>query len=391
MLTKSIEVEVDAGTWGGEPVPRFISGGAGIQNINLLAALFMLGNLTMPNILSVGSPARFWAWMRYFLAPASSQELRIIMPFAELDPHQKGILSDDFGVAISTQWLFDRLGGFRQIVDGRWFVLNLSHLLVRELGSKAKVGSSKIPDFVVEDNNGKWHVLECKGTQSGIPWRDRFLTRAVQQKHVINMRGELRGQRLAAGLAISNENQAGTTHLKIIDPEPEPLISLGVREREEARQAAARLTIARAVGILGLSDAAIEFSFPEEIDLKMASPFMTRSERFRTRRSRKDRIRSANEQLRSAPLEAFKEHGGAYRGREVFFDIPENLGNLSGAKIRVRQGISGEILDELGDSFVKETVPGQSSDGVEIQAGDDYVILRCGSAFYSDLSISRKK
>jgi hypothetical protein len=63
----------------------------------------MRGTLTMPDLLSPASPARFWAWLRYYLAPTIASDLRITLDFAGLDPHQKGILSDDFGVALSTQ------------------------------------------------------------------------------------------------------------------------------------------------------------------------------------------------------------------------------------------------------------------------------------------------
>jgi Rhodopirellula transposase DDE domain len=37
----------------------------------------MLGTLTMPNLLSSASPALFWAWLRYYLAPAPSSDLRL--------------------------------------------------------------------------------------------------------------------------------------------------------------------------------------------------------------------------------------------------------------------------------------------------------------------------
>jgi hypothetical protein len=78
-----------------------------------------------------------------------------------LDPHQKGILSDDFGVAVSTQWLSDQLGGFSSVVDGRRFMLQFADLIQQRKSPKAKVGPSKAPDFVIQDNNGRWHILEC--------------------------------------------------------------------------------------------------------------------------------------------------------------------------------------------------------------------------------------
>jgi hypothetical protein len=113
MFSKTILVNVDSTTWpSAGSVPRELRTPSGHATIDLASALLMLGTLTMPNVFSPASPGRFWAWLRYFLAPAASDDLRVTMDFSDLDPHQKGILSDDFGVAISTQWLFDRLGGF---------------------------------------------------------------------------------------------------------------------------------------------------------------------------------------------------------------------------------------------------------------------------------------
>jgi len=394
-LIKTIEVDVDAKSWRGKPVPKNLSGGAGTQQINILNALFMLGNITMPNILSVGSPAHFWAWLRYYLAPASSSELRIIMPFAELDPHQKGILSDDFGVAISTQWLFDRLGGFNQIVDGRRFVIHFDHLLTKKSASKAKVGSSKIPDFVIEDYHGKWHVLECKGTQSGEGFRDHFLERAFQQKHVLELKGAMRGQRLAAGLAISNESNKKASHLKIIDPPPAPLFSLGEAQRSEAERVARRISIARAIGIVGLSEVAVELSLPQEVDVEKVAIFMTGSERVRSRKSVDDRAGDALGQLNAENLHSFKVQSATYRGRVAEFEFPGDGGEMSGAKVRIRQGVSSDVLGGLKstgfvDSDAIDQRLEQSAGGVQVETEEGYSSLKYGDVFFSDIKIVRR-
>jgi hypothetical protein len=33
---------------------------------------------------------------------------------------------------------------------------------------------SKAPDFVTQDATGKWHILECKGTQSSRDYQNVF-------------------------------------------------------------------------------------------------------------------------------------------------------------------------------------------------------------------------
>jgi hypothetical protein len=135
MLVKNILIDVDVNTWPRKSeVPSWLSGASGLQTIDLAQALLMFGSLTTPNIYSIASPARFWAWMRYYFAVAGTPDFRITRPFADLDPHQKSVLSDDFGVAISTQWLFDRLGSFAEISDGGGLCCNfLARLAGRDL------------------------------------------------------------------------------------------------------------------------------------------------------------------------------------------------------------------------------------------------------------------
>lgn len=240
-MKKNILIDVATSSWPQPSAvpPEFVSG---TQEMDLGSAFLMLGTLTMPDILSPASPARFWAWLRYFMAPARTGDLRITMDFADLDPHQKGILSDDFGVALSTQWLFDRFGGFADIVDGRRFILQFAHLLPNKTKPvTAKVGPTKAPDFVIKDLRGRWHVLECKGTQSGRAARNRSLDDALAQKQVIQIIGGLRGERLAAGLSLSNERSKDLTELRVVDPEGESLIELGESQSDEIDMAARRI------------------------------------------------------------------------------------------------------------------------------------------------------
>src|SRR6266481_9984344 len=95
LLIRDIIVEVETNTWLKSPVPPQLKNVSGMRSINVGEALHLLGTVTMPNLLSPASPALFWAWLRYYLAPALLPDLRITMDFADLDPHQKSILSDD--------------------------------------------------------------------------------------------------------------------------------------------------------------------------------------------------------------------------------------------------------------------------------------------------------
>jgi hypothetical protein len=397
MLEKTIQVQVDATTWPKKrPTPSFLTAGAGTPTLDLKKALLLLGSITMPNIFSVGSPARFWAWVRYFLAPGKTDDLRIIMPFAELDPHQKGILSDDFGVAISTHWLIEQLGGYLQIIDGRRFISQFSDLLPKQRYSKAKVGPSKAPDFVIQDSSGNWHVLECKGTQSGRTYRNDILRTAVSQKHVIRILGPYRGERLAAGLALSNEADPRDTHLKVIDPESEPLITLRAEQMDDAAETIKRLSVARALALVGLDQIAEELALPSKIERDSVADFMTTSELARSQRSRSDRLTDALDQLSRRQLRHFQVEGELYGGRAIRVEVPEERSSI--AAIVVRQGVRKDFLHSLGDvrddlqtESVRRAEQYRPEEGVRMKSNETFASLHYGDLLYSDVKIIEKK
>ena len=344
-LVRDIIVNVDARTWGRKPVPPQLKGASGTCAIDVGEALYMLGNLTMPNLLSPASPALFWAWLRYYLAPTLSTDLRITMDFADLDPNQKGILSDDLGVAIATKWLDDRFGGLKNIVDGRRFILQFPQLLKRKPKSKAKVGPNKCPDFVMQDMNGRWHVLECKGTQVQ-GYQNASLKTAVQQKHALRLSGPIKGEQLAAALFIANEESDSPTHLKIIDPDDDdPILRLTAARADEMDIKANRIAIARAFGTIGLNEMAVELSLPSDINPN--SELLRPSESLRIRSPRDARYERASEQVRESRLIQFTDRGQIYRGREVEFELPPTGGRLPFRSVVIRQGVAASVIEEV--------------------------------------------
>lgn len=318
------------------------------------------------------------------------------MDFASLDPHQKAILSDDFGVAVTTQWLYDRLGGFTDIVDGRRFMLQFAHLLPRkQKPAAAKVGPTKAPDFVIRDHAGKWHVLECKGTQSGRGWRNTFLKHALAQKNVIRIAGPLRGQSLAAGLAISNEGDKYDTHLRVVDPEPEPLITLNSRHADEIRVSARRIAVARALGVIGLNEAAEEMTAPTEA--LGAEEFMRPAEVTRSRTSREDRFSRASRQMRERGLEPLTHRGERYEGRRGHFRVPEMGGDGLFNVINVRQGVKQDLLREISslDEFMGDRIDASIDNrmaGTTVTVGTEgsKTVLEIGGILFAELVLKRE-
>jgi hypothetical protein len=345
----------------------------------------------MPNALSSASPALFWAWLRYYLAPTSSEDLRISMDFSDLDPHQKGILSDDFGVAISTQWLSDRFGGFKEIVDGRRFILQFSRLLRRKYEPTAKVGPSKTPDFVMLDHNRKWHVLECKGTQTK-EYQKQSLKVAIAQKRALSILGGIRGERLAAALFIGNENQPSSTDLRVIDPEDdEPLLELSDNQSDEMQNGARRIAIARAFGTIGLNEIAMELSLPPDVDPD--SELLRPSETTRIQSSRDARRTRATEQARERRLVGFEFGSRRYEGREVRYQMPPTATHLPFSTVTVRQGVLQELVQELStpgaladDALDRSLDVAGASTGVRSDADDSHLMLNYGSFMCSEMT-----
>lgn len=395
MLIRELEVDVETSSWprGTSPLPELVPI-APSETIDLKKALVMLGTLTMPSLMSPASPARFWAWLRYAFAIASSRNLRITMDFADLDPHQKGVLSDDLGVAISTQWLYDRLGGFANIVDGRRFLLRFSHLLRRPKRTKAKIGPGKAPDFVVQDLKGKWHVLECKGTQSGRSARDTFLKTAVQQKNVVQIRGRHRGERLAAGVAISNESNRKPTHLKIVDPADgtEGEVNLDDSVAPEMEETAQRVAIGRALAIVGLSEAAMDVWLPDEV--ADAQDYLRPSEALRLRQSARDRTEKTRRQAKERNLEHFQRDHHAYEGRSFSFALPQLGATSDVAEVSAKVGVLKELLDSVegspdGQRDIGELVgPFARHARITLNSSEDQAVLRYGDLFYAELRVT---
>jgi hypothetical protein len=258
VYSRTLDVEFDATTFPGGLLPAGFK--VGPVPIDMGAALLMLGSITVPNGFSVASPAAHWAWVRYFTALGPQPDLRVTTPFSDLDPHQVGILSDDFGVAVTAQWLFGQVKGFKQVVDGRRFILQYAHLLTQAAPQPAKIGSGKSPDFVVLDNVGKWHVLECKGTQTTRRQSLYQLDRARQQKRAIEIDPALAGFSLAAGLYLASEGSHEHSRMMVHDPS---VVSRLIRldDNNGAMNAARRLTVARSLGLAGFTHLADELNF----------------------------------------------------------------------------------------------------------------------------------
>ena len=341
MLYKTLQVRIDKKTFP-TGIPGYLK--SGTQNIDIRQALIMLGHFTIPNGLSVASPAIYWAWIRYFAAISPHSTLQITKPFVDLDPHLKSVLSDDFGVAMTMQWLSDSVRGFKQVVGGRLFILNYAYLLKHVPPPAKKVGPQKSPDFVVLDGANMWHVIECKGTQSSPTHSTQQLKRARQQKGAVEIKATFKGSSLAAGLYLASESSGKLSGIVVQDPEnPEPLIR--VENADIAYRAACRVTTARCFGLAGMPQLAYEAAFAETDDARLQDLF-TAYERTRSQLPLSQRIDTALTELGTTRQE-FAIDGELYSGRQISLEIPWPSNGYQPRRVTVKQGIHTQYLDAI--------------------------------------------
>jgi hypothetical protein len=388
VYSKTLDIEFDATTFHGGLLPAGLK--AGPVPIDMGAALLMLGSITVPNGFSVASPAAHWAWVRYFSALGPQPDLRVTTPFSDLDPHQVGILSDDFGVAVTTQWLFGQVKGFKQVVDGRRFILQYAHLLTQAAPQPAKIGSGKSPDFVVLDNAGKWHVLECKGTQTTRRQSLYQLDRARQQKQAIEINSALAGLSLAAGLFLASEGSHERSRMMVHDPsDVSRLIKLD--DNNMALNAAKRITAARSLGLAGFTYLAEELNF---VDTKNEAlrKLLTVAELRRGTQPPLERRAIAFHELQSdrASLQIDKQE---YIGREFSTEVPIPHLAYETRRVTVKHGVQRDYFEKLRstspntlfESIEAESAESSGNDDMEIRSDEQSVIIRQGNHFVSSL------
>jgi hypothetical protein len=406
-MDRRLWVEVDQTTW---PIPpavplfpaAFPPGGRNF-NINILELLLTIGFLTTPIDPGGVSLSEFWAWVRYFPAISADPDLRLTKPFADLDAHQKTILSDDFGMGVPMFWLSDRLK-FRPPCDGRYFIDRMKASIGATAATRARRGPGKSPDFVAQDSAGMWHVIECKGTQSASDYRRRQLgnkgpppSGAVAQKRTITFPNWNTGQRLACGLKIGVHGGSEPSSLRVIDPAGAEQLQVGEDQLAFAQDTITRGTYARSLRLAGFEAASKAMSAP-------SGPFpYSRRTRGKTEEIRRDIVRQkrdlAADELKARATKTRFDYGGErYRGRQINLDlpVPVNLDGRGIKSVRVRQGVNARFLGALvqrplvEDPIQDADIPWRQMIGTIKTQSDRFTArLLIGSLFTSEIYLQR--
>ena len=131
----------------------------------------------------------------------TKERSRLCKEWEDIDPHQKTILSDEFGVGFTTYLLCEKLGciGFADTLYIQKHPDLARYFSVR---SSKKIGRQKSPDYIAIDDRHDIYVIECKGTQSSYSTLKTSIKKGQEQKNSIALAPSSVKHSLVAGLFV---------------------------------------------------------------------------------------------------------------------------------------------------------------------------------------------
>lgn len=224
-MKKTLRLEIDRASWS-SVLPKYKKSCPFAANqiaarIDFLRAMLWIGVMSVPIQIPRWWLASQWAVLRYIAAADhGNQRLRLHPAIDDLESHHKTVLSDDWGVGLSLQWLDARLK-YKHIVHGAFAMRALRLAGLARYGKRRKRGPSKCPDFFAVDRQSKIHLIECKGNQAGPSHIEKQFKHGRKQKRNIRFENEsLVAQRLLCGVAIASQRSSWESTLKVADPPP---------------------------------------------------------------------------------------------------------------------------------------------------------------------------
>lgn len=398
ILLKKLTVVGLPHTWPAGAMPPNFPSSTKRYNIDMAEVLLLVGLLTTPTLASGASFAEFWAYVRYISAWQACPSLALTPEFTELDAHQKTILSDDIGMGLPLHWLIRRLK-LIGICDGRYFIeRHLSTYRGSYTGKAVKHGPGKSPDFICLSRDGRFHVIECKGTQNSLVYRDRQIGLPLAkglhggraQKQTVTFPTGVAGERLVCGTFISDDPKQ-PSHLKIIDPEESPLLAINEDEAPMAVDPIIRGILAKVLRASGFPLTANLVAFPE------GRPRGIEGERyvFAPAAERADRLREAKEEMASRPyIEDLTDERGLLFGRRTLVELPAPL--LMNTKrvrqIELRQGVTPRLISDGAAAAIEERIIRRNDDpgilqAVKFETNENESVMSIGKFFRSTLRL----
>ncbi|MBO6947182.1 MAG: hypothetical protein JJ855_04300 [Rhodospirillales bacterium] len=349
-----VHIKIRKTSWGGRKFPRKFQSYTRMgksENLDYLQLLHTIGKITVPPISNGFSLAEYWAQLRYVHAiDCKSKGLLLSPQYAELDPHQKTILSDDFGMGISMYWLEKKMC-LRPPIEGYYYIKNSFGRYGRKVLPKniakprpAKRGPRKSPDFIAEDASGFWHVIECKGTQSGTHARAKQIKRGKGQKTTILFPRSVRGERLVAATKIAISGSGDRTELLIEDPSEEPILQFSESYKPYLSDPLFRGTVAKVLSLVGARQLGRQLASPSGL---IERPF------HQTWKERSNFVEARRASLEQELKELKIKSGQISREMSTELVQPIIWGSRTYRSATLRYRCDSELIDsarELGDS-----------------------------------------
>jgi hypothetical protein len=237
MLQKSVGFELVSSTWPKHMKPplAFVNLQASSPlSVKIADVLCELAVRTAPPVSQGFGLADCWAWQRYSQALDPSVDLRLRPEWNDLDAHQKTILSDDWGMGLTMHVLGDALK-FGRVTSTTYFLEQTPG--AAKFVHKSKRGPSKAPDFIAVDQAGKFHIIECKGTQSSPDVLAKQVDGGRPQKMNVRFGKHIpKGERLVAGCYIPQHSSPYHATMVVRDPPAKKdayVVELSADEAEE--------------------------------------------------------------------------------------------------------------------------------------------------------------
>jgi hypothetical protein len=252
-MNRSLDVIIESGSWEPASVPAELSTLGGTRQVNVFHALLFTALWTRPPQVYGFHLNDLWAWHRYHPAIAGTDDLRLREEWRSVDPHQKTILSDEFGIGFTTLLIQESFhcGEFADTL----YVVNVLEPNSFRLTSAARVGSQKSPDYIARLQGSERLILECKGTQSSRAALKKAIARGIDQKKSLKAQGSTSIKHsLVAGLYIPQWDSAETACISVADPfweELERFLSGQLKERVD--EAITQVSLAKQLALCGLA------------------------------------------------------------------------------------------------------------------------------------------
>jgi hypothetical protein len=176
--------------------------------------LHKIGKVTTPAHANMAQMSASWATWRYFWAfePPTSESgpesFRLSRDARRLDPHQKGLLSDELGIGMGTL-LAEQFFGAADCVDVSFALEDRGNFQ----GVSARYTTR--PDYIAW-NSSNYYVIECKGCQTDSRWDSLDqLRRGLEQVPSLVFLG---GDRKVESMAIGTWLRRTATDVFCVDP-----------------------------------------------------------------------------------------------------------------------------------------------------------------------------